>query len=1467
MALKQFQTQDGVRISNTPGSIQIDNRTMQAGDSLTVTTGNAEYFAIVNRANNQDNGVESSAVVYDSAHNMITLHISELYNPTTDNSDNILIISKFDPLAQLLWQKQLAADVKVNLVHDVCIDLDDNIIVATSVGNADGIDSIVLLKLDAAGTILWQKDYQGAVLVPIIISSLSLQSDTVTSTTYQGVPAQSITLANVYARILPGWVFESSSDGSNYTPVGTVLGVQFNTVDNLTTLYFPATPSITLDSQTLTYSVSGEGPNSFQELGAVQCDATHIYMGGEYVENTDEGQSESLIMKVSLADGSLTWAQKFNFGTTTLLYGMDLGPNNTLVVVGVAVPGFAPNAAYASKFNTVDGSAVWTKILFNPEDDVSYSGADVTVDTQGNVIMSFNSQQAIVHENNNDTYVSISHLIKITSAGENLWVRRIGPGPCASVSTGIDSDSLGNVYLSALTVVQDNPVRDMDNFFNSRNVLAVAKFNSSGVPVWQRYVQAPGYEFIPSKDEGGFPGFGYDYIHNRGRYLSVTDSGKLAVQVTVAQIDTDDNWPDNRYWESVTLQMDQDGRTLTLGSGNEMFTITESRIPGKFITVSEFTTDELVPTDITNSIAVTTTTKILEEGVLAQQIARSASYDYVFGNDGTVTVPNDGDIKLTQTQIGWFSIFGPANNNNNDIWIRASCVDSTTHDVYVVGEDNNNNQGFVARYNSEGEILWSVRLYDQDNGNSTRCNAVKITPNSKNVMVLSEYYGNETGALMVEIDPDTAEVINSQGFRDQDENNSVNAYDFGFFSDGNMVVVGRKYDEYFTLTVTPQTGSTTNTLIVLNAAIAAGSHVSPVQTDWTVTGTGITGRASITDINRYNGISGTTTQGSGAQFSIVDNGDGTYGAGGVDAAGVNYQVGHKILIPGTSLGGTTPTNDCVVTVQSVEGTGVLSINVSGTAAGVAPITYTTVSGTNYQVGAGFQIDFLYDSAYAGAGATNVTGGTNYVQGDVITVLGTSLGGTSPTNDLTVTVTSVGGSGDINGFDFSGTAQTTIRKLTVNQAVDFGGAGTWSVGYDLGGEAFVWSNSWTKVLSAGGQYDNERYLSVAVDVNDNVYAAGEMISRDGAAGPDLNDIWCAVVSKFNSSGTHQWTKALNNNTNNCYAKGVTVTGAVVAVTFENSGNGDTVVTKLDTAGTIKWQRRTGSNDDSSVAIDSNGDIYVVTEYNFDNKYEDVIKVIRLAANGEPIWRKFVGTLSYEYGGTNERFKNGRNLTIDDTSLYVSGYTSTFANDYESGFLFKLPKSGDCDGYYGVWTVQAEMYDVSTVGPTEATTFTPVINTGNFELWEPNFATNWWDASDNNYYHTLQEIRDRDGGAIEFADGTRQTSSAQIIPQVRISNGADHRLTTEDAGKHIYVTDSNTSIIVPYHEDNPLPIGFTVVIVNYSGSSINVDADGGGLTIIVPGSGSNQYWDLDNEGMTTLLKVDAGIWFMTGNVTQD
>ena len=504
-----------------------------------------------------------------------------------------------------------------------------------------------------------------------------------------------------------------------------------------------------------------------------------------------------------------------------------------------------------------------------------------------------------------------------------------------------------------------------------------------------------------------------------------------------------------------------------------------------------------------------------------------------------------------------------------------------------------------------------------------------------------------------------------------------------------------------------------------------------------------------------------------------------------------------------------------------------------------------------------------------------------MSGDTIVIPGTQLGGNTTAHDLTITVSASAGN-VISINTASGNAQTNTWHIrTTDQTPDFGNvSGAWSLQQTLGGEAFVYVGTaanadvsfgpvWTRTLSAGGTDDNERYFSVAVDASNNIYAAGEMIARNGAAGADINNDWCAVVSKFNSAGTHQWSRALNIDIDNAsYAKSVAVRGNVVVVSHQSSGNFTTVVTKLDGTGAVKWQRQTASNDDSSVAIDTNGDIYLVAEATMESQYNDCIKVVKFNSVGEVIWRKILATqVGYNGAALNDYFKNGRNLTLDADHLYISGYTTAFDNNYENGFLVKLPKSGDCDGIYGGWTIMTDAYDVDKVTSTEATALSPNGNTGEFETWEPDFETDWWDPSADNYYHSFEEIRDRDGGAIEFADGTRQTSSAQMIPQKLISNGADHRLSLEDMGRHIYVTDSDTRIAVPYHNDVPLPVGFTVVIINNSGNTIRIDGDGGPIGIIVPGVTQAPYWDLASPGMATLIKVEENdTWFMTGHVTE-
>jgi len=1732
---------------------QLDYASGSGGDSLTddkavtVTVGNTDYFAIVNRANNDDAGVESSAVAYDSDNNLITLHISNVNSNELDPASNKLIISKFNSSSNLLWQKQIQEDADPSTAHDVVIDADDNIIVVFNQDNAiDEGDYVNIIKFDSDGNELWKKLYSSSIISDRTFGGFDLIDNTVGSSTFEGNAVQVISVN--YNNVPDSnytWTFEESSNsGTTWTSVATLVGSEYDGFLDRTYFYVSAEdPAITLSFETKIYRLKTQAVNTFMEASGAVTDGTHIYVTGAWNVNSNNELGEiTFILKVSNTDGTVEWAQSIRFseGFPDEAYGMEIDTEGDLVLVGVSYSPAGPNAAYVSKYNGLTGSHIWSRVILDQGEDTSYSGGDITVDSQDNVIVSINSNQRF--ESEVAPYTTIAHVVKLNSSGTIQWARRAGPGPCASVATGIDSDSLGNVYLSALTTSQKNPVRDSNEFDNTaKDVLAIAKYSTSGAVLWQRYIEADGYTFYQSTGQGTTNDIGeFEENRNSGRNLSLSSDGKIAVQVTVRKRDFDDNTPDSEYWESITFQIDQDGREMTIGSGDEKFAVKASRIPGKLVTLPEVLGGQSYTPTITNLVSdldVTTPTITYADAELAQHIMKSAPYEYVFGNDGTLTIPNDGDVRLTQTQIGWFSIFGPANNNNDDVWIRANCVDPDTGDVYVVGQEDVNNRGFVARYNSQGEILWSIRLNDLDDENSTRCNAVKLHPSNGNVVVLAEYYGNNTGALMLQIDPDTAQVVEHLGFRDANNNGDAEPYDFDFFSNDDstdgVVVVGRKYDEWASTPVTPQAGSTTSTLNVLNSELPAG-----LSTDWYVSGTGITGRTQITNINYYTALTGTTRQGSGAEFTVevnagspglpvytyaskfvsasndrtfyikpdgtrlytlvggtiseftlstpwdistatststadlnlalgidllnglyfkpdgtefyvfaydtngdvrfskitlttpwasgssptyvegslvavpfainlefsddgtkfysiysgqirqwnlgsawnitnvdttpdvsydfttvdsidlrdiafsadgtsmyatkfppsgtaytvvryqlgtawdistavltvdsIDIGESVTGIDYLDKAnivfkpdrtkmyiagqsfsggwtrivqfdgasgeagpatysvivtdgGTNYLAGHKVRVLGSALGGTTPENDLIITVDALNVSAISSVSNSGTPNAAAVGPYTAVAHTNYNVGSGadFNVQFNAEGTIIGYGIFNEVG-QNYVIGDVITIAGTTfVGGTTPTNDVTITVTSVGGSGDLqNPITVEGTLfPSTQTKISIGDSVDFGGVGSWNFEYPLGGQGFVWTADWNKVVGSTNADANERYFSVAVGSDNAVYAVGEIYTNDSTSN------YNAVISKFNSAGTHQWSRALNTYTFGSSAKCVAVRGTTVVVSSFDSNNSETVITKLDTSGNIKWQRITFSGDDSSVAIDTNGDIYAVIEANLENKYESIIKVIRFASNGEPIWRKFIGTLTNEYGGTHEYFKNGRNITLDAEHLYVSGYTTAFADDYESGFLVKLPKAGDCDGYYGGWTVQTEAYDVDKVIGSQAGTFIPDISTGEFESWNPDFGTDWWDPSSDDYYQTLQPIVDRDGGAIEFADGTRQTSSAQQIPQRAIFNGADHRLCLDDMGKHIYVTNSNTRIHVPYHDDNPLPIGFTVVIINNSGGTISIDADGGNLDIVVPGLQSAQYWDLDSPGMATLIKVSEYTWFMTGNVSVD
>lgn len=252
------------------------------------------------------------------------------------------------------------------------------------------------------------------------------------------------------------------------------------------------------------------------------------------------------------------------------------------------------------------------------------------------------------------------------------------------------------------------------------------------------------------------------------------------------------------------------------------------------------------------------------------------------------------------------------------------------------------------------------------------------------------------------------------------------------------------------------------------------------------------------------GVNGPTILqvGSGLELAIDNDGNGIYSLSSVIAGGINYKVGHKVLISGDLLGGVAGDNDCIFTVTTITEELVTDGTVTGLATGGAQI-YRIANVTNYELGSGFQVTELNRTPDGGIGVNGWNNGSGYVVGDTFKILGSDIvSSSSPENDIAIVIQAVGGGGSINQFTV--TAGSLPEVMNENFISD-GGSDQYDTGNyintNLGNEI---SYNQGDVVEESSAFDGGNYVVVYQNSIFGILATEaniDFISTSGGSGFD------------------------------------------------------------------------------------------------------------------------------------------------------------------------------------------------------------------------------------------------------------------------------------------------------------------------------------------------------------------------------
>ena len=860
--------------------------------------------------------------------------------------------------------------------------------------------------------------------------------------------------------------------------------------------------------------------------------------------------------------------------------------------------------------------------------------------------------------------------------------------------------------------------------------------------------------------------------------------------------------------------------------------------------------------------------------------------------------------------VGSFITHGDVPNNANGDWWFDSVVGDPNGGAYYIGGffEYNDYEGLthVVKVDVNGDVVWSKEIDWADGWEGAGVSGIYNTATDQLVMVAQWQLDdagitNEDTVAIVKLDAATGNIegdvtlIRDEYVEDGSDYGWINVSDVELTASGDPIVVGERAGSLTTYNLTTQTGSTVDYLLVDASVFPAGEYPTPYN-GWYITGTNITNKIYITEVNEYYNQAPTPitpTAGSGAVFDISKDGGGGYVINSVVDGGTGYYYNNAILILGSTLGGTDGLNDATVRVTTENNRVITAASITGLAT-AGTDNYPTASGSLIVGGSNFTVNNswrmkgpnVYFPGYQERfGFWTQQEGNGYAVGDQFYVNPEQYGGLT---SGTITVTSVG-SGNITGWTFTGTFNTSTVKLYTGQSKDYGQEGSWQA-WHTESQGFIWTPDWHAVF---GDTNSDRANAVAKDSQGNIYIAAQ--TYDGAE--DGGNTIGALV-KVSSTGTMLWAKNFEPADWTWYDNGIT--GVVVDSNDDVIIGQNNLVTKIDGDGVVLWQKNIGYGEmmgqfNVCVDVDSDDNIYVAGEYDYMGQTtNDDYLIMKFDTDGNLLWQREAGTTADEDAHWNNSFQI---ITVQGNKFYIAGSTYQGDDDVALGISFPTDGSGASDDYRGRFFYRETDWSVST-------STASVVNS--YFYWSTatsltvTTSTNWT-ASTGTSTDAVMYIRTGEtGGRLEdlysltFEDGSVQKTAYKPgytigMDSPRLYDTNDVYLTLPDAGKMIrwFAPDwgwANVDIYVPHNDQVPFEIGTEIHFMKDNGYDSfmfwcdNNFGNSNDITIMPasPSDGMQQYAFNTSEGwsvrhpdwdnvpcIVTLTKVDTNRWLLSCN----